>query len=29
VQKEVGGEGVSRMKEVGALVGRKVIGGLG
>jgi hypothetical protein len=29
MQKEVGGEGVSRMREVGGLVGRRVIGGLG
>jgi hypothetical protein len=29
MQKEVGGEGVSRMREVGGLVGRRAIGGLG
>jgi hypothetical protein len=29
VQKEVGGEGVSRMGEVDALVGRRAVGGLG
>jgi len=29
VQKEVGGEGVSRMREVGGLVGRRAVGGLG
>jgi hypothetical protein len=29
VQKEVGGEGVSRMREVGGLVGRRAVGRLG
>jgi hypothetical protein len=29
MQKEVGGEEVSRMGEVGGLVGRRVVGGLG
>ncbi len=29
MQKEVGGEGVSRMGEVDALVGRRAVGGLG
>ncbi len=28
-QKEVGGEGISRMREVGGLVGRSAVGGLG
>ncbi len=28
MQKEVGEEGVSRMREVGGLVGRKAVGGL-
>jgi hypothetical protein len=29
MQKEVGGEGVSRIREVGGLVGRSAVGGLG
>jgi len=27
--REVGGEGVSKMREVGGLVGRRAVGGLG
>jgi hypothetical protein len=29
MQKEMGGEGVSRLREVGGLVGRRLVGGLG
>ncbi len=29
MQKEVGREGVSRLREVGGLVGRSAVGGLG